>query len=173
MKKKLTLDDCLWNSDVSLESFGNESEYRSMVFDQYKSYVELADRISARRGIVNAFFLTLNGLVVSAGAAILDKGIEFESKWLLLLPFLVLFIQLFFWWRLIISYKQLNKAKFTIIGEIESQLPIRMYGSAEWDFLLKKGEDRKVYWPLTHLEQSIPWLFAIGYFIALVSLLFS
>ena len=30
------------------------------LLEQYKIYVEMADRISARRGLANTFFLTLN-----------------------------------------------------------------------------------------------------------------
>src|SRR4051794_23317808 len=46
----------LWAEAVS----DADAAYRSAVLEQYKIYVEMADRISARRGLTNTFFLTLN-----------------------------------------------------------------------------------------------------------------
>jgi hypothetical protein len=35
-------------------------KYQAAIMDQYKLYVEMADRTSARRSLMNTFFLTLN-----------------------------------------------------------------------------------------------------------------
>lgn len=150
-----SLSKCLWNETVQ----GNEV----LIFEQYKLYVEMADRISSRRDTANAFFLTLNSIVFGAGAALSHKVTLLPNKWYLIFPLTVLLLQSFFWWRLIISYKQLNSAKFQIVGELEKRLPARPYGKAEWECLLKEGKDRSVYWPLTHLESKIPWVFFWGY----------
>ncbi len=162
------LSDYLWNALPK-----KDQHLECILFEQYKLYVEMADRISSRRDTANAFFLTLNSLVLGSSAGIISKGILFEPKWLLVFPFLVLCLQLYFWRRLIISYKQLNGAKFQIIGELEKRLPASPYGQAEWVYLLKGGKDRNVYWPLTHLESKIPWIFLIGYVIALIALISS
>ncbi len=166
--KENKLSEHLWNKPLP-----HGASYDSMIFEQYKLFVEMADRISARRDIANGFFLTLNSIVLGSGAAIINQGITFESRWLFIIPFAVLALQLFFWWSLIISYKKLNGAKFQIIGEFEKKLPASPYGQAEWTYLLKEGKDRETYWPLTHLESKIPWLFFFGYLIALLCLLFS
>ena len=133
----------------------------------------MADRISSRRDVANAFFLTLNGIFLSAAGALIDKGYQFTPKWALLFPAFVLLLQCFFWWRLIYSYKQLNGAKFNIVGEFETRLPASPYRKAEWLTLLKEGKERSTYWPLTHLESKIPGIFAIGYIAAAVALWFS
>ena len=53
--------DRLWNAEVSPKSYeGDAEKYQSAVLEQYKLYVEMADRISNRRGLTNTFFLMLN-----------------------------------------------------------------------------------------------------------------
>ena len=47
----------LWN-----EEFANTTH----LLEQYKIYVEMADRISHRRAVANTFFLTFNTAVVGA-----------------------------------------------------------------------------------------------------------
>lgn len=162
----------LWNQTVISQYSPGDEKCRDVIFNQYKLYVEMADKVSARRDTANAFFLALNSIVLSAGPTIIDKGYTFESKWLFLFPYVVLCMVLFFWWRLISSYKQLNGAKFIIVGALEEMLPARPYGKAEWEFMLKSGKDKKVYWPLSHIESALPWIFFVGYTIALLAVVF-
>lgn len=164
------LSKILWNDKPINNDYVKDEQYREHILEQYKLYVEMADRISSRRDVANAFFLTLNGLFLSAAGALIDKGYQFSPKWTLLFPLSVLLLQCFFWWRLIFSYKQLNGAKFNIVGELETRLPASPYRKAEWQTLLKEGKDRTAYWPLTHLESKIPFMFAVGYIIAAVAL---
>jgi hypothetical protein len=42
------------------------SRLETLGLEQYKIYVEMADRISARRGMTNTFFLTLNTAIFTA-----------------------------------------------------------------------------------------------------------
>jgi hypothetical protein len=163
------LPDQLWNQSVLQNTGKNDNQ--EIIFEQYKLYVEMADKVSARRDVANAFFLAVNGAVLSAGPAMVERGITFSNKYLFLFPYSVLCLELFLWWRLIISYKQLNAAKFLIVGALEEKLPARPYGKAEWEFMLKSGKNRKVFWPLSHIEMGIPWLFLVGYTIALIALL--
>jgi hypothetical protein len=163
----------LWNDTPKNNGYPSPEQYRNHILDQYKLYVEMADKISARRDVANGFFLTLNGIFLGASGALIDRGYSFEPKWALLFPLGVLWLICFFWWRLIISYKKLNGAKFQIVGQLEARLPCNPYGKTEWEFLLKQGTDRKTYWPLTHLESKIPGIFAFGYLIAAICLWFS
>ncbi len=164
------LSKVLWNDVPPNNGYASEDQYREHILEQYKVYLELADKISVRRDVANAFFLSLNGLCLGAAGSLIDKGYSFTPKWALLFPLAVLLLECFFWWRLIISYKQLNGAKFQIVGEFESRLPASPYRKAEWETLLKHGADRKTYWPLTHLESKIPIIFFVGYLIAAISL---
>ncbi len=61
------------------------------------------------------------------------------------------------WYRLVRSYRDLNSAKFKVVHEIESLLPIRPY-DAEWT-VLGRGKDRTKYLKVTRLESVVPWVF--------------
>ncbi|PIR17268.1 MAG: hypothetical protein COV46_04495 [Deltaproteobacteria bacterium CG11_big_fil_rev_8_21_14_0_20_49_13] len=162
------LAEALWNDKPTQNGYQSEEQYHEHILEQYKLCIEMADRISSRRDVANGFFLTLNSLILGAVGFLFEKQNFLPSSWALLLPLAVLLLECFFWWRLIISYKQLNGAKFQIIGELESRLPASPYGKAEWDLLLKKGSERKTYWPLTHLESKIPVIFGIGYLVVTI-----
>lgn len=166
------LTTVLWNDTPTQNSYQSDEQYREHILEQYKLFVEMADRISSRRDVANGFFLTLNSLILGAAGFLFEKQNLLFSKWLLLIPLGVLLLECFFWRKLITSYKQLNGAKFKIIGELETQLPSSPYGKAEWTYLLKEGRDRNVYWPLTHLESKIPAMFALMYIVIAVLFFF-
>ena len=69
-----------------------------------------------------------------------------------------------FWFFSIRSYKQLNTGKFKVIHEIESKLPMRLF-AFEWE-ILDKGKSFKTYWPLSHVEMKVPFIF-IALYVAL------
>uniref|UniRef100_UPI000A67BD48 RipA family octameric membrane protein n=1 Tax=Herbidospora mongoliensis TaxID=688067 RepID=UPI000A67BD48 len=143
--------DVLWSSDAQQDL---------AVLEQYKIYVEMADRISARRGLANTFFLSLN-TGIGAIAATGWKDIA-SNLWVLLFLLIVLEIQCLAWFWLVRSYRQLNGAKYVVIGALEERLPASPYWKGEWE-ALGRGAQPERYWPLTHVEQTIPRLFAITY----------
>lgn len=56
-------------------------KYGDDLFEQYKLYVEMADRVSERRATANNFFLTANTLLVSIfGAIIGNSALSSDSK---------------------------------------------------------------------------------------------
>ena len=161
--------ETLMSRSVSPASYsaGNEG-YQAALLEQYKIYVEMADRISARRAASNTFFITLNtGIFTLVGAMWDDPA---ASTWLLTFPVIVLVGQCLAWFWLLRSYRQLNSAKYAVIGAMEERLPASPYWSAEWK-ALGEGADKSRYWPLTHLEQWVPLLFASAYVAGFVALL--
>jgi hypothetical protein len=76
------------------------------------------------------------------------------------------------WWRLIKSFRQLNAAKYKIIVEYETRLPSSPYWSAEWR-ALGKGEDPKLYKPITDIENWVPPIFGGLYVIGAVFIFLS
>ncbi len=135
--------------------------YQSHVLAQYKIYVEMADRVSSRRNLTNVFFLTLNTSIVAA------MGFAFEKLQHILIPlpivavlFATLFALCLVWWWLLRSYRNLNSAKFKVIGQLERRLPASPFQTGEWREL-GEGLDIKKYLPLTVLEQYVP-IFFIG-----------
>lgn len=140
---------------------------RDTILEQYKIYVEMADRISARRSLTNTFFLTLNTAIFAAIGALWKTPPKVQS-WPLVFPLLALLVQCAAWFFLVRSYRQLNAAKYTVIGVLEERLPASPYWNAEWK-ALGEGKDKAKYWPMTHLEQWIPALFAATYLAAFIA----
>ncbi len=152
----------IWTPDADPAHSGDESkDYSLVLLEQYKIYVEMADRISARRALTNTFFLTLNSAIFTVIGAVWASRPPVGS-WLLIFPVIVLITQCLAWFWLVRSYRQLNGAKYAVIGAFEERLPASPYWRAEWK-ALGEGKDPARYWPLSHLEQWIPVLFAISY----------
>ena len=159
-----TVDDVrddVWSSGVGSAQCGEAKEYSVALLEQYKIYVEMADRISARRGLTNTFFLTLNSAIFTV-IGVFWTNRPHAASWLLIFPLLVLTGQCLAWFWLVRSYRQLNSAKYAVIGAMEERLPASPYWRAEWK-ALGSGEDPSRYLPLSHLEQWIPMLFAASY----------
>jgi hypothetical protein len=166
----------LWNADITPATYSAEAEkYQAAVLDQYKIYVEMADRISARRALANTFFVTLNSTVLTT------IGVFFGVLWkdkpnipaAFSLPPLILLLALCLaWFWLVRSYRQLNSGKYAVIGALEEKLPASPYWRAEWT-ALGEGKDKGKYWPLTHLEQWVPAAFALIYIVGLLAVALS
>jgi hypothetical protein len=129
----------------------------------------MADRISARRALANTFFLSLNTAVLTV-IGVFWKDRPQATTWLPALPLVVLLGECLTWFWLVRSYRQLNAAKYVVMGALEERLPASPYWRAEWKALGER-RDRTKYWPITHLEQSIPILFAAAYLAGFVIIL--
>jgi hypothetical protein len=154
-----TLAECLWNGGLQGDTYQGD-KYQVSLLEQYKIYVEMADRVSARRGLTNTFFLTLNtGVLTLLGVFWKDR--PQASTWVLLFPLAVLVTQCMAWYWILRSHRQLNSARYRVIGLMEAGLPAAPY-AAEWQ-ALGEGKDRSLYWPVSHLEQWVPALFVGAY----------
>ena len=143
------------------------------VLDIYKLAVEMADRVSARRAVANAFFLTVNTTLIAVVGlstpkpdstlrfiAVCAAGVSVSVCWLLLLR----------------VYRRLNSAKFAVINKIEADhLPIKPY-TDEWSELIPDGaasakvRDRlgKMFRELGNVERIVPVVFGALYIVLLV-----
>ncbi len=143
------------------KEYGNN--YKSHLFEQYKLYIQSAEKISDRRQNANNYFITINTALISF------LGLSFQIKLLNdldwfkpLFAILGIIICIIFWF-LLRSYKQLNSGKFKVIHEIEKNLPLALY-DYEWK-ILGEGKNKKLYYPFSHIELLIPWVFGFIYFI--------
>jgi hypothetical protein len=118
-------------------------------------------RIGARRGLANVIFLTLNSTIFTVND-VLWINQPATASWLLIFPTIVLIAQCLAWFWLVRSCRQLIAAKYVVIGALEERLPASPLWRAEWK-ALGEGKDRSRYWPFSHLEQWIPFLFAVCY----------
>lgn len=121
----------------------------------YKLAVEMADRVSTRRGSTNAFFVTVNTAILGfVSTAKLDpiwpvaaSGIVISLTWALLIK----------------SYRDLNAAKFGVITSMEDSLPVKVYGD-EWEKLKKDSKPlRESYAEFSAVEFIVPLIFAVLY----------
>jgi len=136
------------------ESYGDE-ELR-VAFEQYKLYVEMADKVSERRGQANTFFTTVNTLLFTAFTFLATQ----KTVWYVLLGAIGCVIS-FAWFFTLNSYRQLNSGKFKVINEIEKVLPLSGF-SYEWE-VLEKGKSKTRYWKLSSVERVVPVIFFISY----------
>jgi hypothetical protein len=133
------------------------SAYRDHSLAIYKAYLEMTDRISARREKANSFFLAVNtALIAFLAKGVLGGGDAVQHVLELLVP-VTAGVLCYLWYRIIRSYRDLNSAKFKVIHAIEQQLPLRPY-DAEWESV-GRGKNPKLYLPFTRVEGIVPWLF--------------
>lgn len=153
----------LWNEIPAGAHYSERKEqYQNHILEQYKIYVEMADRISSRRNLANVFFLTLHTSIIAAVGFYLDKIPDSSLGWTIIFPFFPFILLCVIWWWLITSYRNLNTAKFKVIGQLEEKLPASPYWSAEWKEL-GEGKDLRKYLPLTDLEKYVPIIFFLLY----------
>jgi hypothetical protein len=138
-------------------------------FGIYKMAVEMADRVSARRGLANTFFLTINTTVLGV------LGTH-AASWYLAVAGIILCVS---WWALLRSYRDLNAAKFKVILAMEKKLPAQPYGD-EWNYLHPEPVQSPSpgaavrawatrYRELGVIERTIvPWVFVLVYLAEIV-----
>ena len=145
--------------------------YQLHLLEQYKMYVEMADRVSARRQQVGSFYISiLSGLL--GLLAINNKELFSGSQNIVLLSISILGITLCILWNANInSYKQLNSLKFKVIHEMEANLPFACY-EREWE-ILKESKSNVRYFRLTAIEKYVPFVLCIPYTIILIQALIS
>lgn len=152
----------LWNDGIDEKYYGENEKVQAAILEQYKLYVEMTDRISARRGLTNTFFLTLNTLVFTTiGVFWKDKPPTIQENVLAVL-LAVAVGQCLAWWLMVRTYRQVNRAKFQVIGLLEQKLPASPWWNAEWK-ALGEGKSLRLYVSLSVVEQVVPILFAALY----------
>ena len=134
----------------------------------YKLAVEMADRVSARRGTANTFFVTVNtALLAFLGLA------ELRVAWPVAVGGVVISLT---WALLIKSYRDLNAAKYTVINKAEERLPLRVFYD-EWQIVKKDPPESWFprdwlarltrYVEFTIVEMIVPLVFAALYLLVL------
>lgn len=143
----------LFNEIAEGAVYPHNDKWYSHLLDQYKMYVEMADRISQRRATANTYFLSLNSAILAFVGYLTAKDTS-EHLWMLAAGGIALSV---LWEALITSYRNLNTAKFKVIHMIEKRLPISPY-EAEW-VAMGEGRNPTLYRPISHIEQGVPYVF--------------
>lgn len=153
----------LWTLPPDVLSSGD----RAVLFEQYKLHVDQAERLGGRRTVTSGFFLVLNTALIALATLVLVR--RPDSPELLAVPLVAVLAQCLAWFWLIRSYRQLARAKYAVVGQLEKQLPAAP-GVSEWT-ALGLGRDPARYLPLSSIESWVPLVFAACYVAAYVLLL--
>jgi len=157
------LRSAVWNPDFTAAPAARSQELIDQaLLDQYKLYVEMTDRMSARRALTNSFFLTVNLALMGTIGPLTAKNPHDWSTLISIVCVLILLSQCFVWFYTLRSYRMLNKAKYSVIEVLEDRLPARIYSKGEWGAYVRSGKKGN-YLRLTTAEQMMPIIFGIGY----------
>lgn len=144
-------------------------KYVEHLLEQYKIYINSTEKISDRRQKANEFFLGLNSGLVALLGFVATKTFQNETTMLLAFSSIAGVTMCYLWYRMILSYKGLNSGKFNVIHMIEARLPLALYDT-EWE-ILGRGKEKNIYWPFTHIELWVPWIFIVIYSVLLFSVI--
>lgn len=134
----------------------------------YRLAVEMADRVSARRGTANNFFLAVHAGVITAVAALLPDQTTAAPLDSTLIGAAGVALSVA-WWLSLRSYRDLNSAKFKVITQMEARMPVSIF-SDEWQFLKKDPIVgwRRRYAELGQVERVVPIVFLFLYALSLI-----
>lgn len=172
------------------EKYGDD--FQGHLLDQYKMYVEMADRVSERRLKTNQFYISLLSILLAILSFAVSQQVSAAFSGFLNVIFvsvsLLGMILCVLWYININSFKQLNKLKFKVVHEMEQMLPFACY-DREWQVLKQlEEEDRRqseeeketkraeenlkkkspIYIRLTTIEKYIPFIILIPYLLLLI-----
>lgn len=141
------------------------------ILEQYKLYVEMADRVSARRTEANKFYISILSALLAFLAFVIGKNLCVGYEKLVMISFSILGLLLVgIWFLNVRAYRQLNTGKFKVIHELEKSLPFKCY-DREWE-ILGRGEGKE-YKTLTKLESYVPIIIGIPYMLLLIYFIFN
>lgn len=136
-----------------------------IILEQYKLYVETAEKVSDRRQNSNNFFLTLNSILLTFTGYLTTFSF---ALWHTILAFTGISISIL-WFLTITSFRNLNSGKFRVIHKIEQKLPMKLFVD-EWAYL-RDGKNSKKYIKISKVEQGIPLIFFILYLLIIILML--
>jgi len=142
-------------------------QFKEHLLEQYKLYVEMADRISDRRERTNRFYISLLSVLLALLSIVISGNILDNFQVVVFMTIGILGLVLCCLWNINIrSYRQLNSGKFKVIHEMEQLLPYPCYDK-EWE-ILGKGKEAQKYLQLTRVEQWVPIILALPYLLLFI-----
>lgn len=136
------------------------TEEKLALFALYQLYLSTAEKVSERRAQANSWMLSVNGAIVAlygylqADKAIISAGQR--AVWIWAIPAAGA-IMCLAWVTLLTSYRKLDRAKFAVLMQLESELPAALF-TREQD-LLQRDKRRS----LSYIETAIPVCFVLLY----------
>ena len=130
--------------------------FKEHLLEQYKLYVETAERVTEKRQTANTFFMTITASIFAISSYFAST---LGTLLTIVMPIVGVFVSLI-WFKSVKSFRQLNSGKYKVIHELEEHLPASLF-AVEWEYL-ERGEGKK-YNKLTVIESYIPVIFILLY----------
>ena len=143
------------DSDLINKDYGDS--FKKHLLEQYKLFVSSSLDVTSKRLQSNKFHLTLNSVVFGFASYMTTLN---QYAVIVLSSFVGILISCV-WLKSISAYRELNRAKFKVIHDLEKHLPARLF-KCEEDYYLKK------YHGLTATEKFCPLVFILFYVMLIV-----
>ena len=138
------------DSELINKDYGDS--FHKHLLEQYKLFVDTSLDVTSKRLESNKFHLTLNSVVFGFASYM-----TILNQYAVIVLFSLVGILISaVWLKNIFAYRELNKAKFIVIHELEEHLPARLFKCEEEHYL-------KRYHGLTATEKFYPVIFIILY----------
>ena len=155
--------DSLLYSRIKHEHEDNDENYEDHYLEQYRMYLHIFNNTGERRNRSNEFFLGLNTAIIGIIGYLETKELTNQSSLIFLFaPFIGIAI-CYCWYQIIISYRNLTRAKFAVIHNVEEKLPLSLFKTERE--LLGRGKDNKKYRRISSIEKNIPVVFIVLYIV--------
>lgn len=145
---------------------------KDRLMDQYIHYGEVAIETANQRVQMNRFFGVILTSILAGLFALARGNLTTTNAAIVLFASGFGSLICYFWYQSLQSYRRLNKARYAILNEVESVLPVRMYLD-EWRYLKREKPDPEIIDPRpdddadhrshTIVEQWFVRLLAAGY----------
>jgi hypothetical protein len=92
-------------------------------FALFQLYLATAEKVSDRRAQANSWMLSVNSAIVGLYGCLQAVGTAQKAIWLWAIPAAGVIVCAA-WAALLASYRDLNRAKFTVLAQLEAELPV-------------------------------------------------
>jgi hypothetical protein len=135
-------------------------------FALFEVYLATAEKVSDRRAQANSWMLSVNSAIVALYGYLQSDKLAASQKmvWLWAIPAAGAIVCLA-WSALLKSYRELNRAKFAVLAELEKDLPAAPT-TREREIYKEHGRRS-----LSQVESLIPGCFVLLYVVMLVAAL--
>lgn len=162
MAKQDTHEPALFNDQIKKE-YGSNELYFTALLEQWKTANEQATNISAQRNNINNFYISLLSLLIG-GILLSDRLMAEQAIARTVMLALILAVGIaccVTWVKQVDKCKRINYQKYTIIGQLEKQLPANVLsfeGSIPCPSDKKPGKQSKA---LSDYEKNLAFIFGL------------
>ncbi len=157
--EKEDIDNLLYSRNT-VHKEEHADRYIDHYLEQYRIYVHILNTTGERRLKSNEFFLGVNTAIMGILGYLESRNLVEKPMIFFLVPLVGVAI-CYCWYRILHSYRQLNRAKFKVLNAVELKLPISLFAT-EWE-ILGRGKDNTKYERLSDTELYIPIIFITLY----------